>query len=102
MEQYRLRIYKLLQMIPKGKVTTYGAIAQYLNISSPRIVGRILHLNTHPEKFPCHRVVYSNGALSPGYAFGGYKAQKRKLAQEGIAFKHEKVLLQKHLVGFFD
>lgn len=90
-------VYKLVRQIPKGKVTTYGAIAKKLNIS-PRVVGYILHLNPNGKETPCHRVVNRQGRVAPGYAFGGEGKQKELLEKEGVIFKDEKhVDLEKHL-----
>lgn len=81
---------ELLIRIPKGQVTTYGVIGDALGIH-PRQVGRLLHQNQNPERFPCHRVVKSDGSLAGGYAFGGQSAQKKKLEEEGIRFNREKI-----------
>jgi len=86
----RQKVFDELTKIPTGKVTTYGTIARKLGIS-PRQVGRILHSNENPEKYPCHRVVYSNGKLSKGYAFGGLIGHKQVLEKEGLEIKHNKI-----------
>lgn len=83
--------------IPKGKVTTYGAIGKKLNIN-PRYVGRILHVNPNAPRVPCHRVVISNGAFAGGYAMGGTSAQKKILIEEGVKFKGDKVLRESIIV----
>lgn len=82
------RVYKLVQTIPKGKVSTYGAIGKKLNMS-PRVVGLALHLNPDSSLTPCHRVVDRNGRVAPGYAFGGKDVQKKLLEQEGVLFKDD-------------
>ncbi|MCA9385254.1 MGMT family protein [Candidatus Dojkabacteria bacterium] len=87
-------VYSLLTRIPKGKVVTYGQIAEALELPTPRLVGRILHQNNEPEKYPCHRVVFADGKLSPAYAFGGDGVQRRKLEYEGVIFKKLKVNLE--------
>lgn len=81
-------VYKLVKLIPKGKVTTYGAIARKLSMS-PRAVGYTLHLNPDGAKTPCHRVVNRVGRIAPGFAFGGQGVQKMRLEQEGIEFIDE-------------
>jgi len=81
-------IYKLVKKIPPGQVTTYGVIAKKLG-TSPRVVGNALHRNPDPVNIPCHRVVDRNGKLAKGYAFRGWKEQKRKLLLEGVRFKDE-------------
>lgn len=70
------RVYEIVEKIPPGKVTTYGAIAKILNIS-PRVVGFALHENPDGQAIPCHRVVNKDGRVAPGYAFGGPGVQKR-------------------------
>jgi methylated-DNA-protein-cysteine methyltransferase-like protein len=79
-------VYHLVSLIPKGKVLTYGRVAEILSFKSKRLVGRILHQNKNPEKVPCHRVVFANGALSKSYAFGGLKGQYLRLKSEGVEF----------------
>ena len=77
------RIYEEVKKIPKGQVATYGEIARKVG-TTPRVVGFALHKNPDPENIPCHRVVFKNGNLSSGYAFGGKRAQKEKLRYEGV------------------
>ena len=71
------KVYAYLKTIPKGKVTTYGRIAEYLgNKHCARTVGNILHENPDPTQIPCHRVVNSKGRVAEHYAFGGAAAQR--------------------------
>ena len=87
-------IYDYLTRIPKGKVVTYGQIAEYLgNKNLARTVGNILHCNPDGEKYPCYKVVNSKGMLSEQYAFGGIEHQKSKLEAEGIFVESNKVNL---------
>jgi methylated-DNA-protein-cysteine methyltransferase related protein len=97
MDHYRQQVYDLLRTIPKGKVTTYGRIAKKLSMPTPRLVGKILHMNTNPESYPCHRVVFSDGSLAKGYVFGGEGKQREILEREGILFTENKVHLTAHL-----
>lgn len=90
-------VYKQVKRIPKGKVTTYGAIAKKVGISNPKVVGYALHVNKDPDAVPCHRVVNRFGEMAKGYAFGGIGIQKQLLENEGIAFSQNKVILEKHL-----
>lgn len=79
------RVYDFLTTIPKGKVVTYGQIAEYLgNKKLARVVGNILHKNPDEKKYPCYKVVDSNGRLSKHFAFGGIEGQKQRLEQDGI------------------
>jgi len=90
-------VYKLVEKIPEGKVTTYGNLARSLGISDSRVVGWALHGNKNP-KVPCHRVVNREGNLADGYVFGGWQKQKEKLVKEGVVFSGEKTVNLKKAV----
>ena len=82
------KVYEFLKMIPRGKVATYGQIAEHLgNKNLARVVGTILHNNPDPSQYPCHRVVNSKGQVAPNFAFGGGAMQRHLLEQEGIVFE---------------
>lgn len=92
----------LLRKIPKGKVTTYGALAKTTK-SSPRAIGQIMKINEHPEIYPCYKVIASNGAIG-GYA-GCVKGKKidekiAKLRKDGIKINNGKIDLKKYLHRF--
>jgi methylated-DNA-protein-cysteine methyltransferase related protein len=91
------KVFEVVRMIPAGKVTTYGSIALYLGLQSPRMVGKALHQNPDNDRTPCHRVVFADGSLAPAFAFGGHKAQREKLTSEGVEFVGNKVNLKKCL-----
>jgi len=83
-------VYQLLLKIPKGRVTTYGAIGKQLGLN-PRHVGQILNVNKGAPKIPCHRVIKSDGTIASGYAFGGPGMQRQMLEKEGVVFQKNKV-----------
>ena len=83
------KVYEAVSKIPKGKVSTYGAIARLIGSRDVRKIGWALHANPDSAKTPCHRVVNKEGRLAPGYAFGGAGEQKKKLEEEGVPFKSE-------------
>jgi len=89
-------VYKVVKLIPKGKVTTYGEIAGALGTRDARKVGWALHANPDP-KTPCHRVVNKDGKLAANFAFDGEAEQRRRLESEGIVFEVNKVDLEKHI-----
>ncbi len=96
------KVYDLVAKIPKGKVTTYGAISKLIGMD-PRVVGYALHANKDSENVPCHRVINSKGKISKGFAFGGPSIQKKMLEKEGIIFdKNERVDLEKFGYLFTD
>ncbi|HBR31660.1 MAG TPA: cysteine methyltransferase, partial [Clostridiales bacterium] len=70
-------IYEQVQRIPKGKVATYGQIANLAgNHRWSRVVGYALHMNPDQRKIPCHRVVKKDGSLSTALVFGGINEQR--------------------------
>lgn len=95
------QVYRIVETVPAGYVTTYGAIAKTLHTRDARRIGHALHANPDGDKTPCHRVVFTDGRLAPGYAFGGPKEQLRKLELEGVVFISEtQVDLKKSLYSF--
>lgn len=91
------KVFDFLESIPKGKVVTYGQIAEFLgNKNLARVVGNILHNNLDPDKYPCYKVVNSKGNLSNNYAFGGITKQKELLEKEEIIVNNFKVDLRKY------
>ncbi|MGM9881532.1 MAG: MGMT family protein [Bacilli bacterium] len=91
------KVYDFLRTIPKGKVVTYGQIAEYLgNKKLARVVGNILHNNPDEDKYPCYKVVDSKGNLSKQFAFGGIEKQKEKLEKDGIVVINYKVNLDEY------
>lgn len=91
------RIYEAVKRIPKGKVATYGQVAELAgNPKMARAVGNALHKNPEPGVIPCHRVVDSKGKLADEFAFGGAGIQARLLEEEGVATVDGKVDLRKY------
>jgi methylated-DNA-[protein]-cysteine S-methyltransferase len=81
------RCYALLRRVPKGKVTTYKALANALGTRAYRAVGQAMNRNPHAPHVPCHRVVSSDGSIG-GFAHGT-EAKVKMLRKEGIAFTKE-------------
>lgn len=93
----REKVFEFLLTIPKGKVVTYGQIAEHLgNKNSARAVGNILHRNPDENKYPCFKVVDSRGNLSKSFAFGGIEGQKKRLEADGIEVNDFTVDLSKY------
>lgn len=89
------RIYEAVKKIPKGRVATYGQVAEMAGDKNmARAVGNALHKNPEPGTIPCHRVVNSKGELAGAFAFGGAGVQAALLAKEGVVVKEGKVDLK--------
>lgn len=81
------KVYEVVRQIPEGRVASYGQIARLAGRPrNARFVGFALHANPEPGVIPCHRVVFKDGSLAPGFAFGGEDEQRRLLLAEGIEF----------------
>ena len=90
-------VYAVVKRIPEGKILTYGDVARA--VGAPRCarqVGWALHSNPQPGVIPCHRVVFGDGRLADGFAFGGKEVQKALLEAEGVQFDNFIVDLKKY------
>lgn len=84
-------LYKLLQYIPKGYVTTYKALAKATGKpEAARVVGTWMKKNKNPVKYPCYKVVKSDGKIG-GYG-GGIKKKIMLLKKDGITVKNGKIV----------
>lgn len=85
------KVYKKLLEVPKGHITTYGALANAVGLKNgQRAVGRIMNRNPYPGIVPCHRVVMSTGSVG-GYAYGK-DVKINMLDREGIRIQDEKIV----------
>ncbi len=88
--RFETEVWNLCAKIPKGKVSTYGAIAQGVGIpNGARAVGNALNCNPYAPTVPCHRVVKSNGSIG-GYAYGTRK-KIQLLEREGVSIINGKI-----------
>lgn len=80
--EFRQRVYQIVEQIPKGKVMTYGQIAALAGAAwAAWEVGQIAH--SGPSDLPWQRVVNKNGGLARGYP-GGMDSHKKDLGAEGV------------------
>lgn len=87
MTEFTRRIYEVVRTIPAGRVMSYGRVAALAgNPRGARGVGFALHRNPEPGVIPCHRVVFRDGSVCTGYAFGGPEVQRHLLSEEGVSF----------------
>ena len=91
------RIYEAVKKIPKGKVATYGKVAEMAgNSKMSRAVGNALHKNPDPDCIPCYRVVNSKGELADAFVFGGAGVQQKLLEADGVEVTDGRVDLEKY------
>jgi methylated-DNA-[protein]-cysteine S-methyltransferase len=85
----KTKIWSLLKRVPRGKVTTYAALAKAVD-TSPRGVGAALHSNPDPDSVPCYKVVMSDGRIG---GFGrGVEDKTRRLERDGIRVKRGRIV----------
>lgn len=84
------KVYRIVEQIPAGKVTTYGAIAGYIGVrSGARMVGYALNNSIKSGRdIPAHRVVNRLGQLT-GRAYFPDDTMRERLKQEGVKFSEE-------------
>ncbi len=87
-------VYDVVRQIPKGKVTSYGAIAAYLGTRlSARMVGWAMNAaHTAKSKVPAQRVVNRNGMLTGKHHFATPTAMEELLKKDGVAVKNNTVI----------
>ena len=84
-------VYEVVKLIPKGRATSYGAIANYLGTKlSSRMVGWAM--NGCPDDVPAHRVVNRAGLLTGKHHFKTPKTMQRLLEKEGIKVSGDKIV----------
>lgn len=100
------KVYSLLKKVPKGKVTTYKALAEALGTKAYRAVGQAMRCNPYAPKVPCHRVVSASGKIG---GFSGkwnpkskeVKRKIRMLRREGVEIKNKRIVeFEKILLKF--
>ena len=85
-------VYEVVMLIPKGRVTSYGAIANYLGTKlSARMVGWAMNAAHTNKKIPAHRVVNRNGLLTGRHHFETPSAMQQQLEKEGVKIKNHQV-----------
>jgi len=87
------QVFELVRLIPKGKVSSYGAIAKSLGSGgSARMVGYAMSNAglAHPS-VPAHRVVNSSGLLTGKFHFSPPELMQELLEKEGVPVENDKV-----------
>jgi methylated-DNA-protein-cysteine methyltransferase-like protein len=92
------KVYEVVGRIPRGRVTTYGAIARSLGEARlARMVGWVINAPPPELQLPCHRVVNRTGRLSGGWHFGHPDVMRDLLLAEGVSFVDDyQVDLKRH------
>lgn len=85
-------VYEVVKLIPRGRVTSYGAIAKYLGTRmSARMVGWAMNAAHGNKKVPAHRVVNRVGLLTGKHHFETSRTMQERLEKEGIRIKKDQI-----------
>jgi methylated-DNA-protein-cysteine methyltransferase-like protein len=85
-------VYQVVRLIPRGRVTSYGAIAEYLGLkSAARMVGWAMNSAHSQPDVPAHRVVNRNGLLTGKHHFATPDTMQQLLEAEGIVVENNQV-----------
>jgi methylated-DNA-protein-cysteine methyltransferase-like protein len=86
-------VFDVVKLIPKGRVTSYGAIAKYLGTArSSRMVGWAMNAShTQKDKIPAHRVVNRNGQLTGKHHFATPFLMQELLEKEGVKIVNDTI-----------
>ncbi len=92
------KVYEVVKKIPTGRVTSYGAIAQYLGSGkSARVVGWAMNAAHNLPEVPAHRVVNRVGLLTGKHHFQGTNLMQQLLENEGVLIEANKIVhFKKH------
>ena len=93
---FRRKVYEALLDVPKGYVTTYGALAKRIGCASAQAVGGALRHNPFAPQVPCHRVLAADGSIGGFNGHRGGPEIARKIAllrSEGVALNDDGTLL---------
>lgn len=87
------RVYEVVKQIPVGRVTSYGAIANYLGATgSARMVGWAMNNASKMEDIPAHRVVNRKGLLTGKHHFPGTTVMEQMLQEEGVKVSNDEII----------
>lgn len=86
-------VYQVVREIPKGRVTSYGAIANYLGLKSgARMVGYAMNAAHNMPDVPAQRVVNRQGLLTGKAHFGSPTAMQKLLEADGVKVENDRVV----------
>lgn len=90
-EEFRTLVFEVVKLIPKGRATSYGAIAHTIGYPAlSRMVGKVM-ANSSEQNIPAHRVVNSQGMLSGREAFETLHKMQELLESEGIVIANNRI-----------
>ncbi len=96
---FQQKVYDALLLIPRGKVTTYKILWDFIGCRSAQAIGQALTRNPDAPEVPCHRVIKTDGTIG-GYAF--WISEKRSILDvEGVHFDKHDTLINPDNIYYF-
>jgi methylated-DNA-[protein]-cysteine S-methyltransferase len=96
---FEKKVYDALLLIPKGKVTTYKLLGDFIWCNSAQAIGQALTRNPDVPQVPCHRVIKTDGTIW-WYAF--WVSEKRSILQtEGVYFDDRDTIINPQSIYYF-
>lgn len=87
------QVYQVVRLIPSGRITSYGAIANYLSVkSAARMVGWAMNASHIHQDIPAHRVVNRIGLLTGQHHFETPNRMQELLVSEGVKVENNQVI----------
>lgn len=83
------RIWAAVKQVPRGRVSTYGRIAELVGAATPRVVGYAMAALPAGSDVPWHRIINARGEISLPRGGHGHRRQKRLLREEGVRFDRQ-------------
>jgi methylated-DNA-protein-cysteine methyltransferase-like protein len=91
------QIYAAIRRIPRGKVCTYGGVAELARMPRrARLVGTVLRRTPRGVKVPWYRVINAQGRISFPKGSAAYERQRTHLEEEGVTFIRGRIDLTRH------
>ncbi len=101
--EFQRRVWEAMRLIPRGRVSTYGAIAKYLGSDAVRAVGTAVGKNPYAPHVPCHRVVRSDGKVGNYSGGEGVPTKIAYLKEEGVEVRNGRIVdFEERLYRFED
>ncbi len=90
-------IYETIRRVPRGKVSSYGAIAELAGLPRrARLVGTALRNSAPSLRLPWHRIVTSSGRLAFAAGSDPFRTQQARLKREGVKFANDKIDMRRY------
>ncbi len=103
MTEFQKKVYDALCLVPRGRVTTYKYLGDYIECKSYRAIGQALKRNPCAPRVPCHRVIASDltiGGFAGNRTGADIKRKLQLLAEENVFFDNGRLANEEQVYDF--